>query len=219
MQTLSRSLAGSILAGVLFTSVAFGQAPGVAVLQNAFTSRGLVVAGNFGSSAGQSFFGGAAGWGLGERFMLSGAAGAQRARSTTRGAYGGRAAMGLWSSSGGSLGAAAFVGIGGATRTRAGGIVVNPAVLSLPAGVSAGYRRGMGARGSISGYVSPFYNWVRTDSAAVVSSGAFRTSVGVDIGFTRSMGASLGAEFGAGRGSGKGGSVLGAAISFVPGRR
>ena len=48
------------------------------------------------------FFGGAAGWGLGERFMISGAAGAQRTRNTTRGAYGGRAAMGVWTSAGGS---------------------------------------------------------------------------------------------------------------------
>ena len=56
------------------------QVPGVAVLQNAFTSRGLAFAGNFGSSSGQSFFGAAAGWGHGERFLLSGAAGVQRSR-------------------------------------------------------------------------------------------------------------------------------------------
>ena len=60
-------------------------------------------------------------------------------------------------------------------RTRVNNVVLNPAVVSVPAGLSVGYRRGMGARGSISGYVSPFYNWLRTDSAAVVSSGAFRT--------------------------------------------
>lgn len=198
--------------------VSRAQTPGVAVLQNAFTSRGLAVAGNFGSSSGQSFVGGAAGWGLGQRFMISGAAGAQRTRNTTRGAYGGRATMGVWSSRGGALGGAAFAGIGGAASTSANGVVINPAVVSIPAGVSVGYRRGMGSRGSISGYVSPFYNWSRVDSAGVASTGAFRASAGVDVGFSPNFGASLGAEFGAGKGSARGG-VLGAAVTYVPGRR
>ena len=219
MHILTRSLAGSILTGLFMASAAGAQVPGVAVLQNAFTGRGLAIAGNFGSSKGQSFFGGAAAWGLGPRFMVSGAAGAQRANNTTRGAYGARATMGVWSSRGGALGAAAFAGVGGAARTRVGTVVNNPAIMSLPAGVSVGYRRGMGARGSISGYVSPFYNWSRIDSGTVVSAGAFRSSVGVDVGFSPSFGASLGAEFGAGRGSGSRNGVLGAAITYVPGRR
>ena len=217
MQILTRTLAGSILSGVLMASAANAQVPGVAVLQNAFTGRGLAIAGNFGSSKGQSFFGGAAAWGLGTRFMVSGAAGAQRANNATRGAYGGRATMGVWSSKGGALGAAAFAGVGGAARTRTGAVVTNPAIMSVPAGVSVGYRRAMGARGSISGYLSPFYNWSRIDSGTVASAGAFRSSVGVDVGFTPSLGASLGAEFGAGSGSRNG--VLGAAITYVPGRR
>ena len=212
---LGRTLAGSIMAGLLIATPARGQVPGVAVLQNAFTSRGLALAGNFGSSAGQSYFGAAAGWGLGNRFMVSAAAGAQRANNTTRGAYGGRATMGVWSSAGGALGAAAFVGVGGAARTRANNVVTNAAVMSLPVGASVGYRRSMGARGSISGYVNPFYNFTRVDAGAgVVSGNAFRTSVGVDVGFSQNLGASLGGEFG---GSGNG--VLGAAITFVPGRR
>lgn len=200
-------------------SAAEAQVPGVAVLQNAFTSRGLAFAGNFGSSSGQSFFGGAAGWGLGERFQVSAAAGAQRSNGAMRGAYGGRATMGVWSSSGGALGAAAFVGVGGAARTRDGSVVTNPAVMSIPAGVSVGYRRGMGARRSISAYASPFYNWARVDSGVVASTGAFRASVGVDVGLSANLGASIGGEFGAGRGSSSRGGVLGAAITFVPGRR
>lgn len=218
MHILTRTLAGSTLAGLLIASTGQGQTPGVAVLQNAFTGRGLAIAGNFGSSSGQTFFGGAAGWGLGERLLISGAAGAQRTRNTTRGAYGGRATMGVWTSRGGALGAAAFAGIGGAASTSANGLVVNPAVVSIPAGVSVGYRRSMGARGSISGYVSPFYAWSRVDSGTVASTGAFRGSIGVDVGFSPSLGASLGAEFGAGKGSGRG-SLLGAAITYVPGRR
>lgn len=195
------------------------QVPGVAVLQNAFTSRGLAFAGNFGSSSGQSFFGAAAGWGHGERFLLSGAAGVQRSRNSNRGAYGARATMGVWTSSGGSLGAAAFAGVGGAARTRVNDAIVNPAITSLPLGVSVGYRRNMGARGSISGYVSPFYRWSRVDSGTVVSLSGLRTSVGVDVGFSQNFGATIGAEFGGGRSSGSRGAVLGAAITFVPGRR
>ena len=218
MQILSRTVAGSTLAGLLFASAASGQVPGVAVLQNAFTSRGLAFAGNFGSSKGQSYFGAAAGWGLGNRFMVSAAAGAQRANNATRGAYGGRATMGVWSSAGGALGAAAFVGVGGAARTRVNNVVTNAAVMSVPVGASVGYRRSMGARGSISGYASPFYSFSRVDAGTgVVSGNAFRTSVGIDVGFNQTFGASIGGEFGAGRANGNG--VLGAAITFVPGRR
>lgn len=207
------------LAIVVSTRALPAQVPGVAVLQNAFTSRGLAFAGNFGSSSGQSFFGAAAGWGLGERFLVSGAAGLQRSRSANRGAYGARATMGVWSSRGGSLGAAAFAGIGGAPRTTLNDEINNPAITSLPLGVSMGYRRGMGSRGSISGYVSPFYSWSRIDSGTVVSSSGFRTSVGVDVGFSQSLGATIGAEFGAGRGGASRSGVLGAAVTFVPGRR
>ena len=195
------------------------QVPGVAVLQNAFTSRGLAVAGNFGSSTGQSFFGAAVGWGLGQRFLLSGAAGAQRSNGATRGAYGGRATMGVWTSRGGALGAAAFAGIGGAASTSAAGVVTNAAVVNVPLGVSVGYRRAMGSRGSISGYVNPFYAISRVDAGTgtVASGNSFRTSIGVDVGFSPSLGASIGGEFGAGKG--KGGGVLGAAITYALGRR
>lgn len=213
LSVLARA-AGLAAAVLLLSGTLAAQAPGLAVLQNAFTSRGLAMAGNFGSSSGQSYFGAAAGWGLGERFLLSGAAGAQRSNNTTRGAYGARATMAVWTSSGGSLGAAAFAGIGGAARTRLNNVVNNPAIMSIPAGVSLGYRRGMGARRSISGYVSPFYAWSRSDSTAVVSSGAFRGSLGVDVGLSSNLGVSVGGEFGA-----TGGGAFGAAITFVPGRR
>src|SRR6185295_7049710 len=116
----------------LTAGVASGQVPGAPVLQNAFHNPGLAVAVNFGSGTGQSFFGGAAAYGVGGRFQVSGAAGVQRANSSTRGAYGGRVAASLWSSSGGALGLGGFAGVGGATSTRINGVVSNAAVTNVP---------------------------------------------------------------------------------------
>jgi hypothetical protein len=95
-------------------------------------------------------------------------------------------------------------------------------VISVPAGVSLGYRRALGRTRGLSGYVSPFYRWTRTESATVESSGAFRVSAGIDFAFSPSLGATIGGELGGGAksgGSNRGSGMLGAAISFVPGRR
>jgi hypothetical protein len=202
--------------------VAAGQAPGIPVLQNAFSNPGLAVAANLGGGGGESFLGAAAAWGLGEgRLQLSGAAGASRANGATRGAYGGRLAASLWTSSGGSLGVGAFGGLGGAPRTRTGGTITNPALAIIPVGLTVGYRRPMGSSRGISAYASPFYRWVRATSDTVSSSGALRVSLGVDFAFSPSFGATVGAELGqSARGSRRGGSgSFGGAISFVPGRR
>jgi hypothetical protein len=200
------------------------QVPGAPVLQNAFSNAGLAFAANVGSGSGQSYFGLAAGWGLGSdgRFSVSGGAGAQRANDATRGAYGARAAMRLWSSSGGSLGAGGFVGLGGAPSTSANDVVTNPSVMMIPAGVSVGYRRPMGTRRGISAYVSPFYRWVRSDSGAVASSGSVRVSGGIDFSMSPSLGVTVGGEFGGGDKSAAGkksSGAFGAAVSFVPGGR
>jgi hypothetical protein len=72
----------------------------------------------------------------------------------------------------------------------------------------------------MSAYVSPFYRWMRTDSGTVASNGSVRVSLGLDFAFSPSFGATLGTEFGQnGRGSTGSAGTLGAAISFVPGRR
>lgn len=200
---------------------ATAQVPGTPVLQNAFGNPGLAFAANYGGGTEQSFFGAASAWGLrGGRFTLSGSAGAQRANDATRGAYGARAAATVWTTSGGSLGVGAFAGIGGAPRTRSGNTVTNPAVGVLPAGLTVAYQRPLGRTRGVSLYVSPFYRWTRLDSAAVTSSGAVRVSAGLDFAFSPSIGATIGGEFGqSGSDAGRNHSSIGAAISFVPGRR
>lgn len=204
-------------------AVAAGQVPGAPVLQNAFSNPGLALAANFGAGRGESFYGLAAAWGLGSgRLQLSAAAGAARANDATRGAYGGRAAASVWTSSGGSLGIGAFAGAGGAPRTRTAGVVTSPALLIIPVGATIGYRRAIGAGGSrgISAYASPLYRWTRADRDTVTTSGAIGVSLGVDFAFSPSFGATVGGEFGrSGDSRSRGSSALGVAVSFVPGRR
>jgi hypothetical protein len=192
------------------------------VLQNAFANPGLAVAANVTGGGGQSFFGAAAGYGLGSgRLQLSGAAGVQRSAAATRGAYGARLAATAWTSAGQGLAAALFAGFGGAARTRDdAGAVSNPAILIVPVGLSVGYRRPLGETRGISAYVSPLYRWTRTEAAAVTTSGSFGGAVGVDFSITQSFGATVGAEFGksGGPGTGTNSRALGLALSFVPGR-
>jgi hypothetical protein len=197
------------------------QVPGAPVLQNGFVNPGLAVAGNIAGGSGQSFYGAAVAWGLaGGRFQVSGAAGAQRINDATRGAYGGRLAANVWSSRGGSLGAGAFAGVGGAPRTGSGNTVTNGAVLMVPGGVTIGYRRLLGTKRGISAYASPMYNWIRTDDGNVVSGGSFAVSGGVDFAVTQSLGVTVGGDWRQKQsGERSGGSTFGAAATFVPGRR
>jgi len=211
---------GRVLIGLTaIAASAAAQVPGAPVLQNAFANPGLAVAADFGGGPGQSFYGAAAALGLGTgKLQLSGAAGAAHGNGATRGAYGARLSASVWSSSAGALAVAAFGGVGGAPRTRSANIVTNPAVLSIPAGVSLGYRHPLGSTRGLSAYVSPFYRWRRTDSGTVVSKGSMRVSLGLDFAFSQSFGATFGAELGQNNGT-SGTGTVGAAISFVPGRR
>jgi len=115
MRLVKRACTAVIL---LSPAVAVAQVPGTPVLQNAFANPGLAIAVNYGGGSGQSYYGAAAAYGMGSgKIQLSAGAGAERANGATRGAYGARAAMNVWNSSGGALGAGAFVGFGGAPRT------------------------------------------------------------------------------------------------------
>jgi hypothetical protein len=223
---LVRRLRACAAVVVVWPAMAGGQAPGLPVLQNAFANPGLAVAADFGGGSGQSFLGAAAALGLGSgRFQVSGAAGASRANGAVRGVYGGRLAGNIWTSSGGtgSLGVGAFAGLGGAPRTRDAGVVTNPALLTIPAGISVGYRRPMGASRGISAYVSPMYNWMRATSDSVFSSGSVRVALGLDFAFSPSLCATVGGELGGRSDRATRGGInygaFGAAISFVPGRR
>jgi hypothetical protein len=215
------ALTQAAVATAVLASTASGQLPATPVLQNAFANPGLAFAGNYGGGGGQSFFGLAGAWGLGGgRLQVSGAAGAQRGNGATRGAYGGRAAANVWTSRGGSLGAGAFVGVGGAPRTEDAGTVTNAAVLIVPAGVSIGYRRPFGATRGISAYASPMYRWTRADDGAVTTSGTLRFAFGVDFAISQTLGVTAGGELGRSNASrGSGGGTLGVAVTFVPGRR
>lgn len=211
-------LAGAF--ALFIAQAATAQVPGVPVLQNAFANSGLAFAANFGAGGGQSFFGAAAGWGLGGgRLLASGAAGVQRANEATRGAYGARLAATLWTSAGGALAAGGFAGIGGAPRTRNDADVeTNAAQLTIPVGVSIGYRRALGRVRGFSVYGSPMFKWSRATVGEVSSTGgSFAGALGVDFALTRAIGLTAGGEFGKSSG-GSNGSLVGFAVSFVPGR-
>ena len=202
---------------------AAAQVPGAPTLQNAFANPGLAFAADFGSGAGSSFFGAAGAWGLGSgKIQVSGVAGAERSQTTTRGAYGARAAMSLWSSSGGSLGAGVFAGIGGGPRSRDSlGVIRNPARMNVPVGVSLGYRRPFGSSRGVSAYASPMYRWSRVDAGTggITSTGAFRVAAGVDFAVSQSFGVTGGAELGGADAASNSSAVFGFAVTFVPGRR
>ena len=213
----ARAVAALIALAV--ASRAAAQVPGSPVLQNAFANPGLAVAANVTGGGGQSFFGAAAGYGMGSgRLQLSGAAGVQRASSATRGAYGARLSATAWTSAGQGLAVGAFAGFGGAARTRnAADSVTNPAVVIVPVGLTVGYRRSIGATRGISVYGSPLYRWTRAEATTVSTSGKFGGAAGLDVALTQSFGATIGAAFGAG-GSGSSSTTFGLALSFVPGR-
>lgn len=212
-------LAAAIAAALAVSGPAGAQIPGSPALQNAFANPGLAVAGNFSGGGGQSFYGAAAAYGMMDgRLQLSGAAGMQRANDASRGAYGARAALTVWGSEAGAFGAAAFAGIGGAARTRDElDVVTNPAVMTIPLGLTIGYRRPLGETRGISAYASPIYRWTRTEDATTTATGtAFSVAAGLDVSLTQSFGATVGAELG--RSGATSSTVWGIALSFVPGR-
>lgn len=214
-----RPATSGLLAALTLTTEVPAQVPSLPVLQNAFSSPGFAVAANVGGGSGQTFYGAAAGWGMGRiaTLSISGAAGAERSNGETRGAYGGRLAARVWSND--ALGVGAFVGFGGAPRTRSDSIVTNPAQAMVPLGATVAYRRALGNVRGFAVYLSPFYQWTRSDSGdGTVNSSAFRVSAGLDFAFSPSFGLTFGGEFGGSQDDDRSG-LIGGALSFVPGRR
>jgi len=209
-----RPLLGAV-AALACATVARAQMPGLPVLQNAFTNPGITVAGNAGFSGDLNTYGGAAAWVPGNgRFGLSAGVGYVTPDSGDGTvAYGARAVVGVpWLARFGDLAGAVFVGAGRASKS---GVSTS----YVPAGVSVGWRRAIGATRGISLYAAPFYGWTRlSGDGESVSKGLVRASFGADVTIMPRLGATIGVETGQNAGDGDpgpDGTVFGAGISFA----
>jgi hypothetical protein len=176
-------------------SAARSQMTGLPVAQNAFVSPGITLAANFGTGDPGTTYAGAAAWAPSQRFGVAigggvftpdipGASGAFT--------WGTRATVALpFTRLDGPLGLAAFGGVGGAS-------VDGASELSVPVGVSVGYRAAIGDRRGVSVYVAPLFRWTRVavDDESI-SNGLFRGTIGFDVAVLPSLGVSIGYEFGA----------------------
>ena len=190
---------------------------GVPVLQNAFSNPGFTVAANFGTGDDATTYGAAAAWApAGGRVQVSGGLGLYDPDgSDGRLTWGVRAAAPLPLPGGltaGGFGVALFGGLGGASADGA-------TALRVPLGVGLGYRRALGARRGVSGYVTPFYSWTRVSSGdASTSEGIFRISFGLDVAVLPELGVTLGYELGGEAGPGEPGptgGLFGVGVSYA----
>jgi hypothetical protein len=195
---------------------------GAPVLQNAFANRGVTVAANFGSGGGARSYGGAAAWAPASgRLVVSGGLGVldpNDAGVKSRTTYGARAAFAVKELMNGSIGIGAFAGVGGAVAPKNDAAGVG-SVLTVPAGVTLGYRRAIGATRAISAYASPFYSWARARALGeTVSAGRVRVSAGLDAALIPKVGLTIGVETGAKAAEGKPGpraSLFGVGLSYA----
>jgi hypothetical protein len=199
------------------------QLPGLPVLQNAFVGPGFAAAVNGGGGSGSSAYAAALGWAPSSaRFQVSVGAGVLIADGETGGAFGARVAMPIFTLMRGSLGIAAFAGVGGAQ-----GPVIEPdgrvGLGQAPVGAAIGYRRALGATRGFSVYAAPFLGFFRNDLGDEVESAAlFRVSIGGDFALTRALGITAGIETGQKPSEdrpGPSGIVWGAGVSYAFGRR
>ncbi|HET9424243.1 MAG TPA: hypothetical protein VFO55_02640 [Gemmatimonadaceae bacterium] len=203
---------------VAMPCMSLAQMPGAPVLQNAWASPGIVIAGNFAGGSGSSVFAGAAGWAPASgRFQLSGGGGMQSVKGgSSRGVYGARIALPVMQLMGGRLGVAAFAGIGGGAG-KTGDTTSSTSV--IPGGVTVGYRQPIGSSGrGFSVYVDPSY---QHHTGGNGSQGYFRVAAGVDAGLSSRFGLTVGVESGAGADAGKvgpSGTLYGVGISMKLGR-
>jgi hypothetical protein len=199
------------------------QLPGLPVLQNSFVGPGFAAAVNVGGGSGGSVYAAALGWAPGSaRLQVSIGAGALVADGETGGAFGARVAMPIFSLMDGSLGIAAFGGIGGAMGPRVQGARVG--LGHAPVGAAVGYRRALGATRGFSVYAAPFFAYHRSDFGNDTrSAGFFRISLGGDFAITRALGVTAGVELGGTQSGandpGPEGAIWGAGVSYAFGRR
>lgn len=191
---------------------------GVPVLQNGFSNPGITTAVNYGTAEGVRGYGLAAAWAPASgRFQVSGGVGGYDPdEGKSWFTYGGRVGVPLTKVTGnGSFGVAPFAGLGAANRQ-------GTAIMHLPVGVAAGYRRALGDTRAISVYGSSFYGWTRLTSDAAdvetVSNGVIRFSGGLDVALTPGFGVTIGYEAGAKADAGEPGptgSVFGIGLSYA----
>lgn len=209
------------VAAVVLAVSAGGQMPDAPVLQNAWSTQGLVGAVDIGGGSGGTAYAGAVSFGAGSRLMLSGGIGYQtRTGMSARTVYGIRAALPFGGATS-SFGFAPFAGLGGGTgvssRSDAADSVVS--TTQVPLGVALGWRRALGGSHGISLYTSPSYVLY---SGGSKSGGLVRVGLGADVGLTSSMGVTVGTELGQTRPRGVGGPsgvLFGLGVSYAFGRR
>lgn len=212
LRTLRTAFAVMLVAGA-----AEAQMPGSPVLQNAWASPGMVVAGNL-ASGGGSLYAGAIGWSpTGGRFQISAGAGSHNPKNgSSRFVYGARAALPMMQAMAGKLGVAGFVGIGGGA-TSAGDTTASKT--HVPVGVGIGYRQAIGTAGrGFSAYLDPMYQF---HTGTKGKDGYFRVAGGLDIGVSSRFGLTLGFESGAKAAAGEvgpSGGLFGVGVSMKLGR-
>lgn len=186
------AVVGVVAIFALAAPSAAAQMPGVPVLQNAFTAPGMAAAVNGGATDDANAFALAGSWTPGSaRFVVSAGVGMLLPdEGEDAFAWGARLAAPLPRPSSGNFGAGLFVGVGG-SHPDAGSLI------RIPAGISLGWRRGIGATKALSIYAAPFYDWTRaTVDEETFTAGHVRVSVGVDLAFTSSWGVTAGLEAG-----------------------
>ncbi len=211
------------------------QMSGVPVLQNAFANPGITAGVNVGVQDGARTYGGAASWSPGAgRIQVSAGAGAfdsdglpliadggDRTRTLT---WGVRGAYSVLERAEGTVGVGAFLGIGGLNRSGL-------ALISVPIGLSLGWRHALGDTRAISLYLTPFYSYTELSldpeslgcapedecSDERQRDGVLRASVGVDFALTPSFGVTAGYETGqrGDRDAGARDGVFGVGVSYA----
>jgi hypothetical protein len=202
------------------------QMPNSPVLQNVWSTPGIVGAFNLAGGSGGSVYAAAGSWAPGSgRFQLSGGLGVQAATGGggSSMAYGLRVAMPMASATA-SFGYGAFVGIGGGSSgkkiasTASGTDTTTTSSMRIPVGVALGWRHGIGASHGFSLYATPAYVWLNGGGS---SGGLVRVGLGADVGVTQSLGITGGMELGQTKSGAAGttGTLYGLGVSYAFGRR
>ena len=211
----ARLWCGAVALAAASPALAATQMPATPVLQNAWTNAGITAAADYGHAQGANAWAAALAWSPRQaRFQLSVGGGVINDSVSHRAGYGGRLAVPLVSFAGGSIGTAAFGGVGYSAQ---GGLRET----NFPVGLSLGWRHALGATRGISAYAAPFWLMTRTkqgtDSTGATNN-LFRASVGLDVTLAPQIGLTIGYEAGGQAAAGEigpRGGVFGVALSYA----